>query len=659
MAFVDNPDELIQELRRQWVSLDDSGVSEKVLCQFRDHNKFENGGCLKKEDCRGVSATVGKDSASSAGKDDNDKSEITLQHSPRGKYFAISMEDLERECVPVPLPLPAGVLQAAANSPGSMVHPAQRMAAIAAMHSSGAPPPPPAPHPALQRNGAAAVAAAGGMRPGVLGNPAPPLPATNRDFSKVPPGGILIKKIAAEVGAGGENSEGGPSIPTTSDGGSTVDSSGTQDGGRGGEQRVNNNTNNNARVPGANRVNYADTPVESRKKEEDDMFQEVAVKVVPKQSMLTSLLKTKQNSVNNPFNEYSKFCGDGLMMKTVSIEFFFAFGENEPPCSSMKLSVQGLASVEQATGYALFKYVEEDRKPKPLDSIEFYNLRIVEEDDGTPDMDLPALDRKQPIQKFFFDQLAICELPNAREKASAIAAKPANVGESVKMRTTFVKIYLPQKGLSILNITSADILLKEVLDMVTRKRHLAAGQHTLELVDAPGVELDLNQTLQSLNRLEFNLIHKYSKRVDLNEEEMDQSGDYIQMSWKLNQYKQYVVTKLHKFRMEEVMLGFDVEKMTLVPFGNTTSLWGSKQKLVTYGMENVVHCTRLPEKSHLALRFVLYTGSSYKNYDFETKSVIDLDDIMSKMGLIINSYSTEQKDNFLKSLAKKTKKKAP
>ena len=148
-----------------------------------------------------------------------------------------------------------------------------------------------------------------------------------------------------------------------------------------------------------------------------------------------------------------------------------------------------------------------------------------------------ALDRKQPIQKFFFDQLAICELPNARENAIASSAKRTNRGEPVKVRTTFVKIYLPKKGCSIVNITSGDILLKEILNMVTRKRALATGQHTLELVDAPGVELDLNQTLQSLNRLEFNLIHKFSKRVDLNEEEGDQSRDDIQMSWKLNQYK--------------------------------------------------------------------------------------------------------------------------
>ena len=104
------------------------------------------------------------------------------------------------------------------------------------------------------------------------------------------------------------------------------------------------------------------------------------------------------------------------------------------------------------------------------------------------------------------------------------------------------------------------------------------------------------------------------------------------------------------------MLGFDVDKMTLAPFG-TTSLWGSKQKLTTYSMQNMVHCSKLPEKSHLAFRFVLFTGSSYKNYDFETKSVVDLEDILSKLNLIIQSHSTEQKDNYQRILAKKYKKK--
>ena len=126
---------------------------------------------------------------------------------------------------------------------------------------------------------------------------------------------------------------------------------------------------------------------------EEELFQESKVELLKKKSLLTSLLKAKQTSVNNPFNEFCKFSGNGFMaqMKVVTIDFFFTFGEDEASKKPMTLSIQGLSTVEQATGYALFKYVEEDRKPKPLDSIEHYTLRIVEdEEDGTPDMDLPG-----------------------------------------------------------------------------------------------------------------------------------------------------------------------------------------------------------------------------------------------------------------------------
>ena len=57
--------------------------------------------------------------------------------------------------------------------------------------------------------------------------------------------------------------------------------------------------------------------------------------------------------------------------------------------------------MEEATGYALFEYMNSEMKPElPLEICDVicWTMRIVE-DDGTIDEDFPALDRNRHIQK--------------------------------------------------------------------------------------------------------------------------------------------------------------------------------------------------------------------------------------------------------------------
>lgn len=161
----------------------------------------------------------------------------------------------------------------------------------------------------------------------------------------------------------------------------------------------------------------------------------------------------------------------------------------------------------QVIGYIMYRYTELGYEPKLEPSVDDYCLRMVE-DDGEADMDFPALERKQPISKFGFEQLALCDEPRQAPRGSDSGA--AGGGSREALEKTFVRIHLPTQGCSILNIKSNSMTLEQILALVVKKRALLKGQHTLELVDSPGMELDLSQTLQQAGVRDFNLIHKFS-----------------------------------------------------------------------------------------------------------------------------------------------------
>ncbi|KAI3644569.1 hypothetical protein MP228_010733 [Amoeboaphelidium protococcarum] len=145
------------------------------------------------------------------------------------------------------------------------------------------------------------------------------------------------------------------------------------------------------------------------------------VQVVPVQqtkSLLTAKVKSgAQNS--NPFKDYSHICGRGDLAP-VTLRIYFPSSAQATKASI--IVVKRDASVEDVVGYALYCYVEEKRLPAIASSnsdgkqlVQFWNLRIVE-DEGEVDEDFPALERNRKIQKFAFDQFAVCPSENMQQK---------------------------------------------------------------------------------------------------------------------------------------------------------------------------------------------------------------------------------------------------
>ncbi|WVQ83157.1 hypothetical protein IAT38_005295 [Cryptococcus sp. DSM 104549] len=121
---------------------------------------------------------------------------------------------------------------------------------------------------------------------------------------------------------------------------------------------------------------------------------------------------------------------------SVSLELYFPHSKN--PTVPIVGKVRKDATVEEVTGFGLWRYWEEGRVPKLEDDSEEakwstvgWGLRIVE-DDGEVDEDFPPLDRESQISKFSYGQFAIVEASEAQirqnaAKAPTIQRRPSRV----------------------------------------------------------------------------------------------------------------------------------------------------------------------------------------------------------------------------------------
>ncbi|KAK9453321.1 stress-activated map kinase interacting protein 1-domain-containing protein [Dipodascopsis uninucleata] len=129
---------------------------------------------------------------------------------------------------------------------------------------------------------------------------------------------------------------------------------------------------------------------------------------LPHVSKLTALIRISEAKAKNPFEKYTSASGVGEL-KPLKLKIYRP--TSETPKIPFEVVVKRSATVADTTGYALYRYWEEKRKPE-LDErqcdLSYWTLRIVEED-GEPDLDFPALDRTRIISAFSFDEFALVE----------------------------------------------------------------------------------------------------------------------------------------------------------------------------------------------------------------------------------------------------------
>ncbi|KAI0224379.1 Component of a membrane-bound complex containing the Tor2p kinase [Massospora cicadina] len=138
------------------------------------------------------------------------------------------------------------------------------------------------------------------------------------------------------------------------------------------------------------------------------------------------MIAVKKPVMDNPFlNEFAGVTGQGELAP-LALKLYLPHSND--PTVPLSLLVRREATVENVIGFALYTYYDQHRAP-PLtpnqSRTSHWTMRIVEED-GTIDEDFPALERSRQIEKFAFDQFALCEVSAAQAKLNELAQTKAH-----------------------------------------------------------------------------------------------------------------------------------------------------------------------------------------------------------------------------------------
>lgn len=172
-----------------------------------------------------------------------------------------------------------------------------------------------------------------------------------------------------------------------------------------------------------------------RMERSSSIFSQITKKPIPpsqvgKSSLLTSQIKVKESSEDNPLEEYINASGKSEQ-KPLKLKMYMP--SCDEPRKPWEVIVRTDVAVSTAIGFALYCYMEEKRMPSlPEDmcNANKWTLRIVE-DDGEPDEDFPALDRTRLLSAYSFDEFALVE------------ATPSQVADHEKITPTTRKAKKP------------------------------------------------------------------------------------------------------------------------------------------------------------------------------------------------------------------------
>lgn len=324
-------------------------------------------------------------------------------------------------------------------------------------------------------------------------------------------------------------------------------------------------------------------------------------------SRLADLLESSMSMGENPFLEYAKFDGKASVgVATKKIDIFLTMAQPEDRPYPMTVVVSANARIQDLIGLICWQYTIEMREPVLNENIDMYCLHIAE-DDGEVDTDFPSLDSREPVSKFGFTKLALVEkeIPTHRKTSAVI-----------------VTINVPNRGFNKFQLEDANVTLKEILQKILKRRkiRIRPGQaYNLEKQSDPGIPVDLDSSLASMDTLEFCLVREHSSRGDSVYLD-DGKSSAIAESLTSHQYKSYIVNMVHKIRTNtEVQLGVSGEKVEIDPVSSKSKSILLRQKAVTYDADRIASCDMLEDRGggNSSFRLTYLSGHDYKHHDFE------------------------------------------
>lgn len=397
-------------------------------------------------------------------------------------------------------------------------------------------------------------------------------------------------------------------------------------------------------------ISWKNTHTEYNPDEKGHLFEKKTLSPVKQEpttliSRLSEQLDSSASMGENPFLEYAKFDGKASVgVSTKKIDIFLTMAPPEDRPYPMTVVVIATAKIQDLIGLICWQYTIEMREPPLQENTDVYCLHIAE-DDGEVDTDFPSLDNKEPVSKFGFTKLALVQ-----KDVPANSNRPSII----------VTVNVPHRGFNKFQIDSMNIPVKAILEKVLKRRKIKVrpGQsYNLEKQKEPGVPVDLDASLTSMDTLEFCLVREHSSRGDSIDVE-DNKSSKMADSLTSHQYKSYIVSMVHKLRTNtEVQLGISGEKVEIDPVASKSGTRLFRQRAVTYDADSIASCDMLEEKDGGKSMFRLtYFGHDYKHHDFEADTEV-CNEIVHKVNNILELRLSPVRKDYVAHRDKKLQKK--
>ncbi|KAI8800448.1 stress-activated map kinase interacting protein 1-domain-containing protein [Cladochytrium replicatum] len=376
-------------------------------------------------------------------------------------------------------------------------------------------------------------------------------------------------------------------------------------------------------------------------------------KPVKPKSALTMLI-TDRVSDNNPFaKEFGFFSAKGLP-DGIRLKIYLPFSDR--PSYPLSISIRNDATVEDVIGFSLFEYINDGRTPripKSICKVVQWNMRIVE-DDGTIDDDFPALERSRRIQKFAFDQFALCEAQRgqiyAKDDKPAVAALPSpqtatpNTAPQAAppAKPVLLKVHL-YSTLEVKQTTTVQMpgntLLSDVFEHICKKRKYDIKDYVLKMADTK-TDIPMDRTLDQLKLTEVCILKRdrggagdiFLRPPDeVKEETVVEQPRFISSDEYSNMYKQYSVTHRAFVGRQQRQLTIDADYVYLM--APESRLFSEMLKMSSFHISMVQSCRQTKKQSTHFKLIVLKNGDA-RTYELEASTVDEAAEICQRITIL-------------------------
>ncbi|KNC51296.1 uncharacterized protein AMSG_12066 [Thecamonas trahens ATCC 50062] len=349
-----------------------------------------------------------------------------------------------------------------------------------------------------------------------------------------------------------------------------------------------------------------------------------------------------------------------LAGKASALRVFVSFAPTK--AAPVPLSIPQSSTIEAivtATIEAFNADPSRDTKLEP--DARFYQLRLTDDDAGTPDTDLPPLERTQMLRNIGCTDFALVvnpKAPAARLASGGGTSKRRSVvfaaADQVKDGEICLRIELPDKTTSAV-IVPEELTVGQFITTVCRKRSLGS-----DFVDAyiPGISVALNKglVLRDLGATEISLEASTptslaaARRNSVAAAASTDTGDFNHM---FNQftaiiYKEYEVTKINKAgKRQPRVLGIDDKRITnKIPESEKKSGLMSRfaKKNPKRPFRNVDEIINIEHSEHLAdgKAFSIYFRGD-EHTDYEAISRSQASEIVAKITYLMGMAESSER----------------